>query len=93
MEFTIIVRMLAGTRSPIVRETLDCTFVASLVTFIRQWKGLMFLPNSLLARDILSPRIISCKTDDVVIGQDQMKDSVIIVFDLHQFVELVRTPV
>ena len=43
-----------------INETLRCVVVMSLVTTFRQWKGMMFLPRSLLARDILQPRIDKC---------------------------------
>ncbi|XP_028393069.1 probable helicase senataxin isoform X2 [Dendronephthya gigantea] len=59
-DVSITLRLIPKERPLIVNEKIRCVFVTSLITTLRQWNGLMFFPRSLLARDILQPRINHC---------------------------------
>jgi hypothetical protein len=59
-DLSITLRLIPKERGLLVHETIRCDVVTSLVTTIRKWRGMMFFPRSLLARDMLQPRIDKC---------------------------------
>jgi formylmethanofuran dehydrogenase subunit D len=74
IDLNITLRLVPKERPLLVNETIRCEVVTSLVTTLRQWKGMIFFPRSLLARDILQPRVDKCCNNTLNTGKTTVEE-------------------